>query len=267
MLTVLPIKAFQDNYIWCIQDTLNKTCIVVDPGDAKPVIQHLESAQLTLCAILVTHHHYDHIDGIPELVAYAQQQSGSEITVFGPANSKIKQVTQPVKHGDELTLLGTVFTVSEVPGHTLDHLSFYSPQDTLHATPWLFCGDTLFSAGCGRLFEGTPAQMLSSLNKLTEHPQNTEVYCTHEYTLSNLAFAQAVLPNNAAIEKYLEQCQTLRDSNKPTLPSSIKTELAINPFLNCTREDVQASVSRYSQSPIVNELDTFTRLRKWKDSF
>ncbi|UZE97881.1 hydroxyacylglutathione hydrolase [Alkalimarinus alittae] len=267
MLTVLPINAYQDNYIWCIQNPLSQACIVVDPGEAQPVIDHLEKHQLTLVAILVTHHHYDHVDGICDLVSYTQQQTGKSIDVYGPLNPKIKQITHPLKHGDVLTILGTLYEVTEVPGHTLDHLSYFSPEDSLHSAPWLFCGDTLFSAGCGRLFEGTPAQMLNSLKALASYPLETEVYCTHEYTLSNLAFTQAVLPNDTEVKLYIERCQTLRDSNKPTLPSTIKTELAINPFLNCTRPDVQASVSLQSQSPITDELDTFTRLRKWKDTF
>ncbi len=267
MLNVYPINAFQDNYIWCIENSITKKCIIIDPGDEKPVIQHLLANQLTLKAILITHHHYDHVDGISGLLTHAQQYSGDTVTVLGPSNSKIKQITQPVVKGDRLTLLGTTLLVNEVPGHTLDHISYYVAQDLEHPTPWLFCGDTLFSAGCGRLFEGSPAQMLRSLKTLTELPLNTEVYCTHEYTLSNLAFAKAVLPNNPDIKQHIEKCQTLRDLDQPTLPSTIATELKINPFVSCSRSDVQSAVSHHSNLPIASELDTFTRLRSWKDSF
>ena len=267
MLSVFPIKAFRDNYIWCIQDSNTRDCIIIDPGDDKPVIKYLASNKLTLKAILVTHHHYDHVDGISELLAYAKRHSSDIIDVYGPSESKVKSITHPMKQGDQLTLLATTFEVNEVPGHTLDHISYYSDHDSQHSSPWLFCGDTLFSAGCGRLFEGTPAQMLGSLKKLTELPLNTEVYCTHEYTLSNLAFAQAVLPNDAKIKHYINTCQTKRDLSQPTLPSTIETELKINPFVLCGRTDVQNSVSQHTESLVVNELDTFTRLRSWKDSF
>ena len=267
MLSVFPIKAFQDNYIWCIQNTKTNECVIVDPGDEKPVIQQLISKQLTLKAILITHHHYDHVDGISALLDYAQQHANEHINVFGPSNSKISQITTPMKQGDQFVALGTEFMVYEVPGHTLDHISYYTPQDSQHSLPWLFCGDTLFSCGCGRLFEGSPAQMLDSLKKLVELPLNTQVYCTHEYTLSNLAFAQAVLPNDTQLKQYLSTCNKQRSLNQPTLPTTIDMELKVNPFLACSRADVQASVSEHTQSPIINELDTFTRLRSWKDSF
>lgn len=267
MLSVFPIKAFHDNYIWCIQNTTSNDCIIIDPGDEKPVIEYLAANQLTLSAILITHHHYDHVDGITPLLAYAKLQSNHVVDVFGPANSKIKQITKPMSQGARTTLLDTEFVVSEVPGHTLDHISYYSAQDSQHSTPWLFCGDTLFSAGCGRLFEGTPAQMLNSLKALVELPMNTEVYCTHEYTLSNLNFAKAVLPNDDQIRQYISSCRSKRDANQPTLPSTIDTELKINPFVLCARADVQNSIADHTQSAIKNELDTFTKLRAWKDSF
>lgn len=267
MLKVHPIQAYQDNYIWCIEDAQTQSCIIVDPGDAAPVIQHLQSRRLTIDTILVTHHHWDHVDGINDLVSYTQQQTGRHIDVYGPLNTKIPQVTHPLKQGDEIILLGTIFELSAVPGHTLDHLSYYSPSDSTHATPWLFCGDTLFSAGCGRLFEGTPEQMLNSLKHLASYPASTEVYCTHEYTLTNLAFTVAVIPHNPSVKQYLEACRKKRELNIPTLPSTIITEREINPFLNCDKPEVQNAVSRHTQSPYINELDTFTRLRQWKDSF
>ena len=279
MLTVSPIKAFQDNYIWCIQNSNSSECIIVDPGDEKPVIEYLESKQLVLKAIFITHHHYDHTDGIDGLLSYAQKNQtqspmNNKIDVFGPDNPKINQVTQPLKQHDCFELFDTQFCIDEVPGHTLDHISYFSAGGATHATPWLFCGDTLFSGGCGRLFEGTPLQMLNSLIKLTQYIENTEIYCTHEYTLSNLSFAKAVLPDNMHLQQYIDQCTETRALNHPTLPSTISTELAINPFLNCSRDDIRSSVLQHtsqttgvSAKELANESDVFTALRAWKDVF
>ncbi|MFD2228646.1 hydroxyacylglutathione hydrolase [Alkalimarinus sediminis] len=267
MLSIYPIKAFQDNYIWCIQNNQSNDCVIVDPGDEKPVIDYITNNHLTLKAILITHHHYDHVDGVAPLLTYAEQLSGSKVDVFGPANNRIKAINKPLREGDHIALLGTEFMINEVPGHTLDHISYFSPQDPLHSAPWLFCGDTLFSAGCGRLFEGSPAQMLKSLKTLASYPPVTEVYCTHEYTLANLSFAQAVLPSDATIKDYTNACKIKRKSNQPTLPSTIATERHINPFLLCARDDLQSSVAQHAQTAVGDELDTFTHLRAWKDSF
>lgn len=267
MLTVHPIKAFSDNYIWCIENPATRQCVVVDPGDAKPVVKYMQDNHLTLHSILVTHHHYDHTDGIDPLLKEAAKTATSAIDVYGPANSKISQINNPLTQGDEISIFNTQFRVSEVPGHTLDHISFFSPSDPQHKSPWLFCGDTLFSSGCGRLFEGSPKQMLTSLKALAKHPTDTKVYCTHEYTLANLAFSEAVAPHNQKIKDYAQSCQKKRENGLPTLPTSIQTELEINPFLRCDKVEIKESVSRHSNLEMLSELEVFTALRSWKDSF
>ncbi|MBC3764476.1 hydroxyacylglutathione hydrolase [Neptunicella marina] len=252
---VTPIEAFSDNYIWCIE--LDKHCIVVDPGDSAPVLTHLNTHNLTPVALLITHHHADHIGGVKTLV-----EKYPDIQVIAGDNSRIPCVTQLVKQGQSVDIeqLNLRFEVLSVPGHTRDHFAFYSDLG-------LFCGDTLFSAGCGRLFEGTPDQMLDSLKKLSELPASTPVYCTHEYTLSNIRFALAAEPNNQQLQAYQQHCQNLRAAQKPTLPSSIGQELAINPFLRCTEQEIINNVKQHSQQPLSSENDVFAALRSWKDNF
>jgi len=261
MLKVHLIKAFQDNYIWCIEDTTSHECIVVDPGDSSPVKNYLSNNNLTLKGILITHHHFDHTGGIKSLMAE------DPVNVYGPVNPKITSITHPLKNNDKISLLGAHFLIKEVPGHTLDHIAFYSEKDSTHHTPWLFCGDTLFSAGCGRLFEGTPSQMLESLETLSNFPPETEVYCTHEYTLANLSFAKAVLPDSEEIQAYFSHCQEKIDEGISTIPTTIKTEQAINPFLNCTESKLAKAVCRHSNLSDTSELSVFTALRSWKDNF
>jgi len=261
MLKIHPIKAFQDNYIWCIEDSASRECIVVDPGDPQPVTEYLASKKLSLKGILITHHHFDHTAGIAALTSTAP------LNVYGPENSKIKSITNPLKNNDQISLLGTNFLVKEVPGHTLDHIAFFSESDSTHNTSWLFCGDTLFSGGCGRLFEGSPIQMLNSLKLLASFSPETEVYCTHEYTLSNLSFAQTVLPNNEAIKDYINNCQQKLSKGFPTLPSTIRTELTINPFLNCAESSLAKAVCNQANLTDTSELAIFTALRSWKDNF
>ncbi len=261
MLKIHLIKAFQDNYIWCIEDTTSHDCIVVDPGDSSPVKNYLDKNKLTLKGILITHHHFDHTGGINSLTEAAP------IDVYGPENPKITSITHPLKNNDQITLLGTRFLIKEVPGHTLDHIAFYSEKDTSHKDSWLFCGDTLFSAGCGRLFEGTPSQMLNSLKTLINFPHETEVYCTHEYTLANLSFAKAVLPNSEETNTYFNHCQQKITEGFSTIPTTIKTELSINPFLNCTKNELVHAVCKHSNSTDNSELAIFTALRSWKDNF
>ena len=261
MLKIHPIKAFQDNYIWCIENSTTQECIVVDPGDSTPVTDYLNQNNLTLAGILITHHHFDHTGGIESLT------TKKSAAVYGPNNPKIKSITHPLKNNDQITLLGTDFIIKEVPGHTLDHIAFYSEKDSTHSTPWLFCGDTLFSAGCGRLFEGTPSQMLESLKTLAAFPPETDVYCTHEYTLTNLSFAKAVLPGNEQVNVYIKQCQEKIEEGRATIPTTIKTEQAINPFLNCTKTELVHSVCNHSNLADTSELAVFTALRSWKDNF
>jgi hydroxyacylglutathione hydrolase len=256
MLSVLAIPAFQDNYLWLIHDGVHAA--VVDPGDAAPVLAALAKHRLSLVAILLTHHHADHVGGVPELLR------NFKVPVFGPHNESIPDITNPVAEGDEVSLprLPLQLDVLEVPGHTLDHIAYFSPQQQ-----WLFCGDTLFAGGCGRLFEGTPAQMVTSLAKLTALPDSTQVYCAHEYTMSNLRFAQAVDPNNADLATRVPVEQAKRDQGIPTVPTTIATEKATNPFLRHTED---AILSRLADSGFVDSREpvaAFAALRQWKNTF
>lgn len=255
MLTVKPIPAFQDNYIWVLRQDSDASVAVVDPGDAKPVIDWLERENLTLDTILITHHHQDHTGGLAELIErYAPQ-------VFGPDNAAIAGIDQPVGEGDECRVLGRRFEVYTTPGHTLDHIAFYAP-----GTPGLlFAGDTLFSGGCGRLFEGSPEQMRASLDKLDALPEDTLVFAAHEYTLANLAFAAAAEPDNAARDAYRQECQKARDLDRPTLPTSLGRERQINPFLRVDRPALIETLRH--QGPVDDEATAFATLRAWKDRF
>ncbi|MBK5207493.1 MAG: hydroxyacylglutathione hydrolase, partial [Polaromonas sp.] len=208
---LIPIPAFADNYLWLLHD--GKRALVVDPGDAEPVLRALEQHALQLKSILVTHHHADHTGGVDVL----RQACGAK--VYGPASECIPQPFTPLQGGDITHTLGLDFQILDVPGHTAGHIAYYAPN--INGKPLLFCGDTLFSGGCGRLFEGTPAQMLASLDKLAALPGNTVVCCTHEYTLSNLRFALAVEPGNADLVAYQARCMRLREAGQPTLPTSI----------------------------------------------
>ena len=258
MLSVIPIPAFSDNYIWMLQADNDTGVFVVDPGDAEPVLETLENNNLTLAGILITHHHQDHVGGIEKLL------SRFEVPVIGPQNTAIKGITRSVKDGDQVQILGLTFQVMEIPGHTLDHIAFFSDQPQ---NPLLFCGDTLFVAGCGRIFEGTAKQMHTSLTKLAALPSNTEVYCAHEYTLSNLLFAQAVEPENRSLASHILTCKELRLNNRPTVPSLIGRELQINPFLRSDQESVKAAAQSYSGQPLDSPAEVFRATRDWKDHF
>lgn len=253
-LAVIPLPAFNDNYIWALVRGVHAA--VVDPGDAKVVEHWLTDNGLDLTAILITHHHADHTGGIEALTARR------EIPVYGPAAHDIRGVTCGVAEGDmvELPSLDVHFTVLEVPGHTATHIAFLG-----HGM--LFPGDTLFSAGCGRLLGGTAEQLHASLERLKALPAETRVYCTHEYTLSNLKFACAVEPANPERDAWMTQCETLRAAGEPTLPSMIGRERAINPFLRTDNPQIIASVSRQSGSRPRDAVECFTRLRAWKDCF
>lgn len=255
MLTVKPIPAFQDNYIWLLRQDSQERVAVVDPGDAKPVIAWLEQENLTLDTILITHHHQDHTGGLQELIErYAP-------TVYGPANDAISGIDHRVGEGDECRVLGRRFEVYAVPGHTLDHIAFHAP-----GTPGLlFAGDTLFSGGCGRLFEGSPEQMRESLAKLDALPEDTLVFAAHEYTLANLAFAAAAEPDNAVRDAYRRECQTARDLDRPTLPTTLGRERQINPFLRVDEPGLRETLRE--QGPIDDSMTAFATLRAWKDRF
>lgn len=267
---LIALPAFADNYIWLLHD--GQAAWVVDPGDAQPVIQALQERQLHLRGILVTHHHADHVAGIAALRPYLQGQ------VWGPARERIPQPCVPLREGDTVEVLGWPFAVLEVPGHTAGHIAYVQQArpdgeaGNLQA-PLLFCGDTLFSAGCGRLFEGTPAQMLQSLARLAALPAATRVCCTHEYTLSNLKFAATVEPGNADVLHHLRHCQALREQGLPTLPSSIGLERRINPFLRCSQPAAAASARQQaaqSGAPLPEAHDAvavLASLRAWKNEF
>ena len=255
-LTITPVPAFQDNYLWTFHD--ERHAVVVDPGDAQPVIDYLTRHGLTLAAILVTHHHPDHVGGLPKLI----EQFGCP--VYGPAGEKIPALTQRLVEGETVTLaeLGVQFSVMDVPGHTAGHIAYYGQ---VNGGPVVFCGDTLFACGCGRLFEGTPAQMHASLSKLMALPDVTQVYCTHEYTMSNIRFAQAVEPNNAALAARAARDADTRTRNLPTLPSSIGLEKATNPFVRWNAPEVVAAAS--VRGAANDAVSVFAAVREWKNNF
>ncbi|WP_110687283.1 hydroxyacylglutathione hydrolase [Salinicola aestuarinus] len=255
MLTVIPIPALQDNYIWVLRQEATPNVAVVDPGDARPVVEWLERENATLEAVLITHHHQDHTGGLAELVErYAP-------VVYGPDNPAIEGVQQVMRQDDECHVLGQRFEVHTVPGHTLDHIAFHAA-----GTPGLlFAGDTLFSGGCGRLFEGTPAQMQASLAKFAPLDGDTQVFAAHEYTLSNLAFAAAAEPDNAVRDDYRRECEAARDAGRPTLPTTLGRERQINPFLRLDQPGLRQTLA--SQGESGDETSAFATLRAWKDRF
>jgi hydroxyacylglutathione hydrolase len=257
MLNIQPIAAFTDNYIWLISDSASRQAFVVDPGDAQPVLDTLQAQQLELAGILITHHHYDHTGGLAALCARYQP------VVYGPHNPAIAGITQRLGAGDTLEVLGMAMDVLEVPGHTLDHIAYVHRGQS----PVVFCGDTLFAGGCGRLFEGNPAMMLRSLQTLAALVPSTRVYCAHEYTLSNLAFARAVEPENADLKARSSEAEETRRRGEPTVPSHIGLELATNPFLRCNAEELQASLHRQGKLESASPVDVFTYVRAWKDGF
>ncbi len=252
-LRIDPIPAFTDNYIWVMQQ--GDAALVVDPGDAEPVLRVLRERNLRLEAIVVTHHHADHVGGVETLV----RAFGTP--VYGPSNSPYHGIDRHLRGGDRVTLLGHEFSVLAVPGHTLDHIACWCP-----ALGILFCGDTLFACGCGRLFEGTAAQMHASLSALARLPDATLVYCAHEYTLGNLRFARAVEPANIALQHRQENCQLQRKRGEPTVPSTLGEEKATNPFLRCAEPQVRAAVQP-RLAPGADAVAVFGALRSWKDSF
>lgn len=247
------LAAFSDNYIWTWHNDAH-IAFVVDPGDARPVQKHLQANGLTLGGILVTHHHPDHVAGI-----HALTDGEPNIPVYGPRNSPFAGITQPLRDGDRIQIGGLAFHILETPGHTLDHICYWNPEA-------LFSGDTLFAGGCGRLFEGTPQQMLNSLNRLAALPPETPVYCTHEYTLANLRFARAVRPNHAATEERLLSTIALRDSDTITLPSTIGNERSTNPFL-CSSDPKLRERLQAQGFSVTDDVTAFASLRSWKDNF
>lgn len=258
MLEVTPVRAFKDNYLWVAHQKGQAGACVVDPGDAEPVLRYLAESGLELEAILVTHHHSDHIGGIDDLLHH------HKVPVFGPASQKIPQVTHPVHDGAVLEFLGHSFSVVAVPGHTLEHIAYVVTGSDQAVQ--LFCGDTLFAAGCGRMFEGTPAMMHASLQKLASLPPHTLVYCAHEYTLGNLRFASAVMPRNPAVAARIAAEGEKRARGVPTLPSLLAVELETNPFLRCAQPDI-AALARTRVPGTTGAAAVFGVLRLWKDTF
>jgi hydroxyacylglutathione hydrolase len=254
MIEVTPIPAFRDNYIWALHD--GKHAVIVDPGDAAPVLDFLHAHKLTLSSILITHHHNDHVGGNRDLLAK------HPVPVYGPAGEDIATLTTRLRENDEVTLpeLKLTFKVIEIPGHTAGHIAYVG-----HGM--VFCGDTLFACGCGRLFEGTPAQMHRSLAKLAALPGDTRVYCAHEYTLSNIAFARAVEPDNDVLLKREFAEREKRGRGIPTVPSTIALELATNPFMRSNSPTVIAAANQRTHSPHPTPVDVLATIREWKNSF
>ena len=251
---IIPLRAFADNYVWTLRDA--RCAAVVDPGDARPVLDYLQREKLELVAILNTHHHADHVGGNGGLLARWK------VPGFGPHDDRIREVTHRLKDGSRCTLphFGIEFEVFEIPGHTRTHIAF-------HGGGMLFCGDTLFAAGCGRLFEGTPRQMHDSLSRLMQLPDDTRVYCGHEYTLSNIRFARAADPGNAALRELEATAKRLRDRDLPTLPSTIGQEKATNPFVRVREPAVVASASRFAGKALSDPVSVLGAIREWKNGF
>lgn len=256
-MTLFPLPAFSDNYIWVLHD--GQRALVVDPGESDGVMAWLAEHRLTLETILITHHHADHTGGVTAL----REATGAR--VVGPADEPMPEPLLRVGGADTVGALGLDWQVIRVPGHTAGHIAYFCPD--VDGQPLLFCGDTLFSAGCGRLFEGTPAQMLDSLTRLAQLPDDTRVCCTHEYTLSNLRFALAVEPANAVIARHTARCTQLRAGNLPTLPSSIAVEKQINPFLRTQVPAVADAARAQAPGTASDAVSVFAALREWKNVF
>ncbi len=253
MMQIVPLSAFRDNYIWAL--TSQNQCVVVDPGEAEPVSRFLAQQDLRLAAILITHRHNDHIGGVTELL------EDWSVPVFGPAS--ISVVTRPVVDGETIQLpgIGGNAVVMIVPGHTEEHIAYRLDEH-------LFCGDTLFAGGCGRLLgSSTAADLHASLQKIAALPANTKIFCAHEYTLSNLRFALTVEPDNAALVARISRCSTLRDADIPTVPSSLADELATNPFLRVGQASVRQAAEQHTGAKLGTPTDVFAALRAWKDIF
>jgi len=255
MITIVPVRAFKDNYIWIIRDDMQHTAWVVDPGDASPVNQYLQEHKLELKGILITHHHSDHSGGVADLL-----DKWGAVPVYASTKSKVPFVSHFVKEGDEVNCGLLKLKVVEIPGHTLDHIAFYNNEI-------IFCGDTLFSAGCGRVFEGTFEQMYFSLSKILKMNPSLKIYCGHEYTLQNLKFAEHVEPANQFIQDKINWASQLMTEGKPTLPSLLQDEMKMNPFLRCNESSVIQAAEKFAKNDLTTSEDVFKALREWKNQF
>lgn len=253
-VTITAIPGFSDNYFWLIHN--RQHAVIVDPGDAQPVLEMLEKKQLTLTAILITHHHWDHINGIEKLV-----DSYPDIPVYGPANESIPCKTHALGEEDLIDLPNPDLHiyVMDVPGHTAGHIAYLYKDN-------LFCGDTLFASGCGRIFDGTPEDLHQSLQKIAALPDSTKIYCAHEYTLDNLGFAQWVEPENPDIKARIEKCHEMLDNNQPTLPTKLSIERLCNPFIRTHLPQVIAQTEKHVKHKLQDGAEVFAALRKWKDT-
>jgi len=256
---LVPLPALSDNYIWLLHN--GSAAVVIDPGESEGVERYLNQHGLNLQAILLTHHHADHVGGAVAL------HNAHNAPVYGPATERLPVCQHPLREGDTVQLrdFGLELHVLDVPGHTAGHIAYFGQQPG--SAPLLFCGDTLFAAGCGRLFEGTPEQMAASLGKLAELPGDTLVCCAHEYTLSNLRWALQVEPENEVLRERWDECSRLRDQGMPTLPSNIELERASNPFLRTRVPAVSQSAANYAGTTLNSEVEIFAQLREWKNNF
>ena len=262
MWHVQAIPAFADNYLWLLTAARDHRAAIVDPGDAAPVLAVLKERALDLSAILITHHHADHIGGIEELIKHYPR-----VQIYGPEDSRIAMVRHVMRERFQFTLnfLPAAFEVMEVPGHTATHIAYYSEASD-SVPPRLFCGDTVFACGCGRLFEGTPQQMHASLCKIKALPPTTEIYCAHEYTLDNIQFAKWVEPNNPVLSARRQEAEALRKAGKYTVPSQLAYECKTNPFLRFDQADVIEAAERYAGHALATEAEVFGAVRHWKDT-
>ncbi|MEP7729461.1 hydroxyacylglutathione hydrolase [Marinomonas primoryensis] len=256
-MTIFPLPAFQDNYIWIIQDKDSSQVWVVDPGSADVVLNYCNAHEKKIAGILITHHHKDHTGGVAELKHHAK------CTVYGPKHLK-ELVTHPVSDGDTVSVFSQIFQVVATPGHTLDHLCYFSEQNP----PVLFSGDTLFKGGCGRIMEGTHKQMLEAMTKISSLPDSTLIYCTHEYTLANYHFALSLEPKNNALIESNTASQAQRSDNQPTLPTTLSLEKKTNPFLRSHNEALKnQAAQQLNENPANNSIASFSQVRRAKDSF
>ncbi len=258
-LVIHTIPAFQDNYLWLFHQADQRAAFVVDPGDAQPVLDCLQEHDLDLAGILITHHHPDHTGGIKALLSHY------DVPVYGPDSKNIPQISHRLYEGDQITLADTIFTVLEIPGHTLDHIAYTASPEA--QSQLVFCGDTLFTAGCGRIFEGTAQQMYQSLQKLAALPDETRIYCAHEYTLSNLAFATTVEPESQVLQDKMANDTEMRQQGLPTVPSTLRVERETNPFLRCHLPTLALAASQHSARELGDPIEVMREIRLWKDNF